>query len=398
MDKDDLLSKDFLKQFKTGKELDSFLKELHSRGIEQILEGELDEHLGYDKHKKKGSSNARNGYSKKIIKTENGESEIKVLRDREASFSPQLIPKRSSRSSGVENIIISLYAKGMTNSDIGQQIHEIYGYNISTSLVSRITDRVKEDIFAWQNRPLDAVYLVVWMDGIVFKVREGSRVINKTIYIAIGLKKNGMKEVLGLWLGHNESAAFWMSVLTDIKARGVDDILITATDNLKGFTETITAVFPQSRTQICVVHQIRNSCKYIVRKDRPSFIRDMKKIYTSPNRLSAEAALEDLATTWGKKYPYAIKGWRTNWEELTVFFEFPVEIRKIIYTTNMIENLNGKIRKYTKNRLSFPTNEAVMKSVYLAIQETTKKWTRPILNWAVILNQFLIIFEDRFEV
>lgn len=233
--------------------------------------------------------------------------------------------------------------------------------------------------------------MIVWMDGIVFKVRENSRVVNKTVYIAVGLRRDGKKEVLDLWLGKNESASFWMSVLTDMKARGVKDILITATDNLNGFTDTIQNVFPQSRTQICVVHQIRNACRYVVWKDKKEFTADMKQIYDAPTREAAEAALNDFALKWEGKYAYAVKSWRDNWEGLTVFFDFPVEIRRIIYTTNLIENLNGKIRKYTRNKLSFPTDEAVMKSVYLAVREATKKWTRPVRNWGLILNQFLLL-------
>jgi putative transposase len=397
MDKEQMLSDAFLKQFKTGEELNSFLAELQKRGIEKILEGELDAHLGYDKHEKMPESNSRNGYSKKKIKTSYGESQIQVPRDRDASFNPMLIPKRLSKVDGLENVIVSLYAKGMTVSDIEEQIREVYNFQVSTATISRITDAVASDVIAWQNRPLETVYLVVWMDGIVFKVRENSKVINKTVYLAVGLNREGRKEVLGMWLGRNESASFWMGVLTDLKARGVDDILITATDNLNGFTETIKQVFPQSNTQICVVHQIRNSSRYVVWKDKKAFTRDMKQIYDAPTKQAARAALEDLANTWGRKYPYAIKSWKDNWEELTVFFDFPLEIRKIIYTTNLIENLNGKIRKYTKNKLSFPTDESVLKSVFLALREATKKWTMPIHNWGLILSQFLTIFEKRVQ-
>jgi transposase-like protein len=236
------------------------------------------------------------------------------------------------------------------------------------------------------------------MDGIVFKVRENSKVINKTIYLAVGLRKDGYKEVLGMWLGKNESAAYWMTVLTDMKARGMEDILITATDNLNGFTQTIRTVFPQSATQVCVVHQIRNSCRYVVWKDKREFTHDMKDIYAAPTRQAAQAALESFASKWGSKYGYAIKSWKDNWEELTVFFDFPIEIRQIIYTTNLIENLNGKIRKYTKNKLSFPTDEAVLKSVYLALREVTKKWTMPIRNWGIVLDQFLTIFGNRIKI
>lgn len=398
MKKEDLLSEDFLKQFKTGDELMSFVKELHKRGVEAMLEGELDSHLGYEKNSRRKESNARNGYGKKKIKTTLGETEIAVPRDRDGSFNPMIVPKRKNMIDGLENIIISFYAKGMSNSDIEEQIHEMYDIDVSTTTISRITDRITNDIVAWQNRPLDPVYLIVWMDGIVFKVREGSKVINKTIYIAIGLRKDGKKEVLGLWLGKNESASFWMSVLTDMKARGVEDILITATDNLNGFTDTIKNVFPASKTQICVIHQIRNASKYVVWKDKKEFAKDQKDIYTAPTKQAAEAALKDFDKKWSQKYKYAVQSWQNNWDELTVFFEFPIEIRKIIYTTNLIENLNGKIRKYTKNKLSFPTDEAVIKSVFLAVREATKKWTMPIRNWGVILNQFLTIFEERVRI
>jgi len=395
MKKQELFTDEFLKQFSTGEELTSFLKQLQKRGIEKMLEGELDSHLGYSKHEKSNKDNARNGFTQKKVRTSFGESQIQVPRDREATFNPMLVPKRKNMVDGIENVIISLYAKGMSNSDIEEQIREVYNFDISTSTISRITDAITNDIVAWQNRPLEPVYLIVWMDGIAFKVRENSKVINKTIYIAVGLRRDGKKEVLGLWLGKNESSAFWMSVLSDIKARGVEDLLITATDNLNGFTETIRTIFPESKTQICVVHQIRNATRYVVWKDKKAFTRDMKNIYNAPTKQAAEAALEDFAATWESKYSYAIKSWRDNWEELTVFFEFPLEIRKIIYTTNLIENLNGKIRKYTKNKLSFPTDQAVMKSVYLAVREATRKWSMPIRNWGIILNQFLIIYEKR---
>lgn len=397
MKKEELLTKEFLKQFKTGDALNSFIEELQKRGIEQLLEGEMDAHLGYEKHERSDGKNARNGHITKRLKTKEGEMEVKVPRDRQSEFNPILVPKRKSMVEGIENIIVSMYAKGMSVSDIEEQIRELYNFDVSTSTISRITERVLSDVNAWQNRALDPVYLVVWMDGIVFKVRENSRVVEKTVYIAIGLSIDGKKEVLGMWLGKNESAAFWMSVLTDLKARGVRDILITATDNLKGFTETIRAIFPESTKQICVVHQIRNSCKYVSYKDRKEFSADMKHIYNAPNRDAAAIALDDLEKKWGSKYGYAIKSWRANWEELTAFLDFPVEIRKIIYTTNVIENLNGKIRKYTKNKLSYPTDDAVIKSVFLAIREASKRWTMPIRSWGEILNQFMIIFGERIK-
>ena len=396
IDKDELLnSKDFYKSFKNGENLTSFFQTMHKRAVEHMLEAELDAHLDNEKHEKTNDGNYRNGHGTKKIKTSFGEQEIKVPRDRDASFNPMLVPKRGTIVEGIENVIISLYSKGMSVSDIEQQISEIYNFQVSSSTISRITNAVSSEIVAWQNRPLEDLYLIVWMDGIVFKVREDSKVINKTIYLAIGLKRDGKKEVLGMWLGKNETSSFWMGVLTDLKARGIKDILITATDNLNGFTQTIRSVFPESQTQICVVHQIRNSCKYVVYKDRQQFTADMKHIYAAPNRQAAEHALNDFANKWEDKYGYAIKSWRTNWDELTVFFDFPLEIRKIIYTTNLIENLNGKIRKYTKNKMSFPTDDAVLKSVYLALKEATKKWTKPINNWGIILNQFSLLYEER---
>ena len=398
MTKEELLNSDFLKQFKDSKDFGSFVEELYKRGVETMLEGELEAHLGYSKHTQNTKlDNARNGHGKKKIKTEQGEFEISVPRDRKADFQPQVVPKRSRLSEGIESLIISLYAKGMSNSDIEAQLNELYGFNVSTSTISIVTDKITNDIIAWQNRPLESIYLVVWMDAIVFKVRENSRVVNKAIYLAVGLRKDGLKEVMGMWLGKNESAAFWMSVLTDIRARGVNDILITVTDNLNGFTDTIKSVFPKSDRQICVIHQIRNSAKYVVWKEKREFLKDMKHIYTAPNRDAAEAALEDFKKKWNDKYSYAVASWYRNWDELTTFLDFPVEIRKIIYTTNLIENLNGKIRKYTKNKLSFPTDDAVKKSVYLALGEVTKKWTKPIAKWGIILNQFITIFENRIK-
>jgi putative transposase len=397
MKKEDAFSEEFLKQFKNGEELYAFLGQLQKRGVEAILEGEMDNHLGYEKHGESTGENTRNGHGKKKLRNQYGETEIQVPRDRKSSFEPMLVPKRKNIADGVETIIISLYAKGMSVSDIEEQIKDLYNFDISTSAISRITERVAQDVTIWQNRPLESVYCIVWMDGIVFKVRENSKVIDKTIYLAVGLRTDGKKEVLGLWLGKNESASFWLSVLTDLKARGVEDILVTATDNLKGFTEAIRSVFPLSTKQICIVHQIRNACRYVVWKDRKPFTADMKGIYTAPNRDAAQLALDQLEGKWGQKYGYAIRSWRENWEELTAFLDFPLEIRKIIYTTNIIENLNGKIRKYTKNKLSYPTDEAVLKSVFLAVMEATKKWTMPIRDWGMILNQFMIMFENRLK-
>jgi transposase-like protein len=362
MNKKQILDKEFLKQFKTETQLTDFFKELHSEALENILQAEMDTHLGYQKNEKEGDNtgNSRNGFSEKTIKTEYGEHRVVIPRDREGDFQPIIVPKGENKSLSVENMVISLYSKGMSTSDIEQQLQEIYGFKLSTSAISQITNKVLSHIQEWQTRPLERLYFVVWMDGIVFKVRDNGKVINKTIYLAVGLNMQGKKELLGMWLGENESASFWMSVLTDLKERGVEDILVTVTDNLTGFTDGIKTIYPKSDTQICVVHQIRNSCKYVVWKDKKAFTSDLKNIYKAINKKQAKLALEEFRITWGAKYPYAVKSWDNNWENLTVFFSFPVEIRKIIYTTNLIENLNGKIRKYTKNRMAFPTDDAVI--------------------------------------
>ncbi|MDE1191953.1 MAG: IS256 family transposase [Arachidicoccus sp.] len=326
---EDFLSDEFLKQFKSGEQLNEFLSSIQKRAIEQMLEGEVDDHLGYEKHRQGQSDNNRNGYGKKKVKTSYGEIEIQVPRDRDASFNPMLVPKRENMLEGLEEIMVSMYAKGMSVSDIQEQVKDIYNFDVSASTVSRITSRIAEDITAWQNRALENIYLIVWMDDIVFKVRENSKVINKTVYIAVGLRTDGYKEVLGMWLGKNETSAYWLSVLTDLKSRGVQDILITATGNLNGFTSTIRSVFPESSTQICVVHQIRNSMRYVVWKDKKEFAKDLKAIYTAPTKNAALAALDDFEQKWKRKYAYAIKSWRDNWDELTVFFDFPIEMRSI---------------------------------------------------------------------
>ena len=396
----EFLSKDFVSRFKNADDVDGFLRDLHSRLYEQMLEGELDAHLGYEKHSTSGnnSGNSRNGKYPKKIQTEHGESVIDIPRDREGSFEPVIIPKHQSRGMSIERLVISLYAKGMSVSDIESEMAEIYKISLSASAISVITGKVSQAALEWQNRPLESLYMIVWMDGIVFKVRENGKVINKTVYLCVGLNKDGLKEVLGMWVGKAESASFWMGVLTDLKARGVEDILITVTDNLNGFTDTIKSVFPESTTQICVVHQIRNSCRYVVWKEKKEFSADLKSIYNAPTKEAAGAELDLFEKKWGAKYPYAIRSWRNNWDELTSFYDFPIEIRKIIYTTNLIENLNGKIRKYTKNKLSFPNDDALRKSVYLAIAEIEKKWHQPIWNWGMIFNQFLTIFENRIKV
>jgi transposase-like protein len=393
----ELLSKEFLKQFKTEEDVSKFFKDLHSQVLEQMLQGEMDAHLGYEKNDVAGNNtgNSRNGSFPKTIQTEHGESTIQIPRDRNGEFEPVIVPKHQSRGLSIEKLVISLYAKGMSVSDIEEELRSIYEINLSGSSISIITNKVTQAAQEWQNRPLERQYLIVWMDGIILKSRDGGKVINKTVYICVGLPKTGKKEVLGLWVGKAESASFWMSVLTDLKARGVEDILITCTDNLNGFTDTIRSVFPEAATQVCVVHQIRNSCRYVTYKDLKEFTVDLKTIYGAVNKEAAATALDAFEQKWDSKYRYAVRSWRTNWDDLTTFFDYPVEIRKIIYTTNLIENLNSRIRKYTKAKLSFPNDDAVKKSVYLAINEIERKWTMPIKNWAIVLNQFITIFEDR---
>ena len=395
---DSQLPKDFFKQFKNKEDFKSFFNDLYKRGVEEMLQAELDAHLGYLKHSKEGhnTGNSRNGSYPKKVKTQSlGDMVLNIPRDRNSDFDPQLIPKGQRMSDKLEESIIGMYSRGMTTSDISEQVKEVYGVEVSEGTISNVTHRIVEHVKEWQNRPLESVYFTVWMDGIVLKVKQGGKYINKCIYLVIGLKKDGLKEVLGMWIAETESASFWMSVLTDLKARGVEDILIACTDNLKGFTDAIKGVFPQTITQLCIVHQIRNSCKYVVWKDRKQFCADLKTVYGAANLEQAEDALREFEATWGSKYRYAIESWRNNWQELTSYFGFPLEIRKIIYTTNTIENLNRGIRKYTKTKVQFTDDVAAQKAVYLAIMNIEKKWSMPIQNWGYILHQFLIIFDKR---
>ena len=390
--------KDFFKQFKSKEEFHSFFNDLFKQGVEEMLKAELEAHLGYEKHSKEGygSGNSRNGFYNKKVKTENlGDMVLNIPRDRNSEFEPQIIPKGQRMSEKLEEAITGMYSRGMTTSDISSQVKEIYGVDVSEGTISNVTNRIIEHVKECQNRHLEQVYFVLWMDGIVLKVRQNGKYINKCIFIVIGLKNDGLKEVLGMWIAENESAAFWLTVLTDLKARGVDDILIACTDNLTGFTQAIKGVFPNAITQLCIVHQIRNSCKFVVWKDRKAFCADLKNIYAATNVENAEKALLAMDQKWGTKYKYAIQSWQNNWENLTQYFNYPLEIRKIIYTTNTIENLNRGIRKYTKSKVQFIDDNAVLKAVYLAITNIEKKWDMPIQNWGIILHQFLTIFDNR---
>lgn len=392
------LPKDFFKQFKSKEQFQEFFQEMFKQGVNEMLQGELDEHLGYEKHAPEGrsSGNSRNGFSSKKVKSETlGDVVLSIPRDRNASFEPKLIPKHQRMSEQIEKSIIGMYSRGMSTRDIEDQVREMYGVEISESTVSTVTGRVIDLIKEWQMRPLEPVYFTCWMDGIQFKVRHNGKVVNKCIYLVIGLKNDGLKEILGMWINESESASFWLSVLTDLRARGVNDILIACTDNLTGFTKAIAEVFPLTITQLCVVHQIRNSCKYVVWKERKEFAADLKQIYGAVNKDAARAALDAFTVKWKSKYGYAILSWEKNWDELTSYFDFPLEIRKIIYTTNVIESLNSGIRKFTKAKNLFPDDQAALKAVYLSVMNIQKKWTMPVRDWGKIINQFCIIFENR---
>jgi len=392
-----ILPPEIFKNLKTGKDLDDFLSAIYKQGVETLLNAEIDEHLGYPKNgvKPEETNNIRNGTSSKTLKSDIGEIEINIPRDRNSSFEPVIVPKHKRFSEKIEDVIIGMYSRGMTTRDVEEQIKEIYGIELSETSVSNITAKILDNIKQWQERPLENVYYILWLDGINFKVRQSGKVINKTVYLVIGLNKSGLKEVLGMWIDATESASFWLSVLTDLKARGVEDVLIASTDNLKGFTNAIKSVFPKAATQLCVVHQIRNSLRYVVWKDKKQFAVDLKSVYGAANLDAALNALAEFEEKWGVKYAYAVKSWKENWENLTSYFDYPVEIRKIIYTTNVIESLNHCIRKYTKAKSVFPDDQSVLKSIYLSIMNVQKKWNHSIRNWGLILSQFLIIFDER---
>ncbi len=393
-----ILPKDFFKQFKNKEQFQGFFQTLFKQGIEAILQAELDEHLGYEKHSVEGynSGNSRNGTFAKTVKTESvGDLTLAIPRDRKGSFEPGVIPKHSRMTDKLEDAIIGMYSRGMTTPDIEQQVAEVYGVSVSASTVSNITNKLLDNIRAWQNRPLEKVYFIVWMDGIRLKVRHNSKIVDKTVYLVIGLNNQGLKEVLGMWVSETESATFWLSVLGDLKARGVEDIFIACTDNLTGLTQAIKAAFTLALTQLCIVHQIRNSCKFVPWNERREFAADLREVYSVANEKAASEALDRFDKKWGAKYAYAIKSWRSNWAELVVFLEFPPEIRHIIYTTNIIESLNSGVRKFTKTKTIFPHDDAAFKVVYMAVENIERKWTMPIKNWGLILQQFLIIFGDR---
>jgi len=381
----------------TTEDIQTKLKRLFAGTIEQMLEAEMDEHLGYEKHSVEGnnSGNSRNGYNRKTILSDYGESEIEVPRDRNGEFEPKVLAKRQTRTDELEQKIMAMYAKGMSQRDIEDHLREIYGCDIPQTLISKITDKILPEVNEWQNRPLESVYPIIYFDGIVFKTRKDSQIINKCVYSVLGVDMDGHKDILGIWLSENESASFYTQVCADLKKRGVKDIFIACHDNLKGLGEAINAVFPRTKQQLCIVHQIRNSTKFVPHKDRKAVCADLKKIYGAVNLDDAEYALEEFREKWGKKYPAILRSWDEHWAELTTFFEYPQEIRHLIYTTNAVEAYHRMVRKFTKAKAIFPTDDSIRKVVFLSVQEISKKWTMPVRDWGMAYGQFSIFFPDR---
>ena len=379
-----------------GKE--GLIKQLSKCILERALESEMQTHLGYDRYERNSSENARNGSFKKSLTTENGQLDLEVPRDRKGNFEPVIVKKRQSRIEGLDNKVISLYAKGMSISDIKIQIEELYGTEISASLISRITDDVIDEVKLWQSRALESVYPIVFFDCLVVKVRQEKRIINKSVYVALGIDLSGRKDVLGLWISDNEGAKFWLNNLTELKNRGLSDILIACTDNLTGMSDAISAVYPKCEHQLCIVHQIRNSLRFVSYKDRKKLAADLKPIYQAITEEEAQEALEHFEGKWSKQYPQIAKSWYNNWDNLMLFLQYPKEIRRIIYTTNSIESLNNQLRKVTKNKRVFPSDESVFKTLYLTIDYITRKWILPIRDWNEAMAHFLIKFDDRIQI
>lgn len=369
--------------------------------LEAMLEAELTEHLGYEPYEAAGrnSGNSRNGSYTKKVRSSAGEVKLEVPRDREGSFTPQVVKKYQTSSNEIEDKIVAMYARGMTQADIEAQLAEMYGIEVSTQTISTIIDKIMPLVEAWQHRPLAAVYPIIWLDAIHYKLRKDHKIENRAIYIVLAVGLDGNKDVLGHWVSDGaEGASFWLGVVTDLKNRGVTDIFIACVDGLKGFKEAIQSVFPQVELQRCIVHQIRNSLKYVVWKDRKAFAADLKTIYQAPTREAAEMALLQVAETWGDKYAVAVRSWENNWDDLATMFDYTPEIRRLIYTTNPLEGYNRQLRKVTKNRGALPNSEAARKLLWLAHQDIAKKWTMPIPNWAIILNQLAIRFGERFPI
>ena len=373
------------------------IKQLSKRILEKALQIEMDNHLGYSRYDRSEFQNSRNGAFQKTLITNNGTIELDVPRDRNGNFEPAIVKKKQSRAAGLDQKIISLYAKGMSLSDIQMQLQELYDANISESLISKITDGVADEVKAWQNRALESIYPIVFFDCLVVKVRHEKRIINKAVYVALGIDLSGRKDILGLWISENEGAKFWLGNLTEMKNRGMTDMLIACTDNLTGMSDAISAVYPKCEHQLCIVHQIRNSLKFVSYKDRKELVADLKPIYQAATEDESQEALDAFDTKWSKQYPQIAKSWYSNWENLIIFLQYPKAIRRIIYTTNAIESLNSQLRKVTKNKRVFPSDESVFKTLYLTINYITAKWTMPIRDWNEAMAHFLIKFDDRIQ-
>ena len=391
------LAAQLAKNLKTEKDLSDFSRQLKKMTVEAALGAEMEDHLGYTKHSPEGhhTGNSRNGYSAKTLKGNHGEVGIEVPRDRNGSFEPQLIRKGQTRLTEFDDQILSLYAKGMTTRDIVDTFKEMYDADVSAGLISQVTNAVLEKVQEWQSRPLDEVYPVVYLDCLVVKIRQDKRVINKAIYIALGINLEGHKELLGMWISENEGSKFWLSILTELQNRGIKDIFIACVDGLKGFPEAINTAFPDTKVQLCIVHMVRNSLRFVTWKDRKAVAVDLKKIYSSPTVEEAERELINFTETWDKKYAAISKSWNEHWPNLITLFDYPDEIRKVIYTTNAIESLNSVIRKAIKNRKIFPHDNAALKVTWLAMQAASKKWTMPLHHWNVALNRFMIEYQGR---
>jgi len=385
---------------KTREELlgkDGILKQLTKRLVEHALEGEMTHHLGYEPHAPEGKNtgNSRNGKTTKTVIGESGEMEIEVPRDRGGTFEPALVPKRHRRLPEFDDKVIALYARGMTTREIQGHLHELYGVEVSPALISAVTDSVMEDVATWQSRPLDPVYPIVYLDALHVKMRLEGRVQSQAVYLALGITLEGRKELLGLWIGENEGAKFWLGVMTELKNRGVHDILIACVDGLKGFPDAIETVFPKTQVQLCIIHMVRHSLKYVGWKERKAVAADLRAVYTAPTAEAAEHALDAFERKWSGRFPSIAKSWRTNWVNLIPFFSYPPEIRKVIYTTNAIESMQSSLRKMTRQRGSFPNPESVRKVMYLALLRISTKWKRPVLDWVAALNHFSVVFEGR---
>lgn len=374
------------------------MKELSKRLMERMLEAEMTYQLGYEKHAVEGRNkgNSRNGKTQKTVKTGQGDITIEVPRDRHAEFKPMLIGKRQTRLDTLNNQVLSLYAKGMSVRDIQAHVSELYGTEISRDLISSLTDAVLDEVTEWRNRPLESLYPIVFIDGFVSKCRFEGIVSNRCVYVIYGITMEGCKEVLGLYLGENEGAKYWLHVLTELRNRGLQDIFMLCADGLKGLPEAVETAFPKTTFQTCIVHMVRHSLNYVPYTEKKAVAADLKKIYSSTTVAMAEVALDDFELTWGDKYPAIVKSWRTHWEKIIPFMAFPMEIRKVIYTTNIIESLNNTFRKAVRNRGHFPTEDALMKVLYLAIEQVSKKWTLPVRDWKQALNRFAIMYPDRF--